>query len=111
MNTKLVFGVIAATALASASVCYGAGVVDGATNSNHVPGESLDSGLGDLPSTYAASEYLNHVPGEKLDSGLGDLAWDYDAREYTPSGVAHVTPDGREGQLSHAGMTNYVPPQ
>src|ERR1700675_3470815 len=67
----------------------------------HVVGEKLDSGLGDLSASYAATEYQRvatansapdymatefvwmpmqsqttgyHVAGEKLDSGLGDLS-------------------------------------
>jgi len=47
-----------------------------------VPGEKIDSGLGDLPpySDWSTDPYLrtlvvrpNAVPGEKLDSGLGEL--------------------------------------
>ncbi len=49
-----------------------------------VPGEKLDSGLGDLPHyrdwpasmkapAPAVVGRINPVPGEKLDSGLGDL--------------------------------------
>jgi len=47
----------------------------------HVPGEKLDSGLGELPnyrewSWYPGTSHLvraNRVAGEKLDSGLGEL--------------------------------------
>lgn len=49
----------------------------------HVPGESLDSGLGELSSSYTGREYVKtHVYGEKLDSGLGMLSPTYTAREY-----------------------------
>ena len=43
-----------------------------------VRGESLDSGLGELPPTYTASEYMyaGWVRGESLDSGLGEQAAD-----------------------------------
>ena len=53
-----------------------------ARNPNQVPGEKLDSGLGELPhyrdwGRYAGTSnlvaHVNHVPGEKLDSGLGEL--------------------------------------
>lgn len=48
---------------------------EGSGQSVSVVGEKLDSGLGDLPPTYTASEYdsASHVRGEKLDSGLGEL--------------------------------------
>ena len=108
MKTKLVFNAIAAAGLAFASMAYAGGVVDGMTNPNHVPGESLDSGLGELRSTYTASEYVNHVPGEKLDNGLGELAWDYDAREYDSSHVAGEKLDSGLGQLTHADVMKYV---
>jgi hypothetical protein len=40
---------------------------------NVVPGEKLDSGLGDMPPWNPAPDRINPVVGEKLDSGLGDL--------------------------------------
>ncbi|HEX6157803.1 MAG TPA: hypothetical protein VFZ54_17390 [Burkholderiales bacterium] len=51
-----------------------------------VVGESLDNGLGNLPPTYTASEYMyaGWVRGESLDSGLGELPPTYDAAEYMP---------------------------
>jgi hypothetical protein len=59
---------------------------------NSIPGEKLDSGLGDLPSGYTAAEFQRaetqpnvlgyHVLGEKLDSGLGDLPPSYTAAEF-----------------------------
>ena len=51
-----------------------------------VRGESLDSGLGELPPTYTASEYMyaGWVRGESLDSGLGELPPTYNAAEYMP---------------------------
>ena len=46
-------------------------------------GESLDSGLGDLPASYAAAEFQRYrVAGESLDSGLGDLPPSYTAAEF-----------------------------
>ncbi len=53
--------------------------------SDCVAGESLDSGLGDLPATYTAAEYQRAAvfyAGEKQDSGLGDLPANYTAAEY-----------------------------
>ena len=51
-----------------------------------VRGESMDSGLGELPPTYTASEYMyaGWVRGESLDSGLGELPPTYTAAEYMP---------------------------
>jgi hypothetical protein len=41
-------------------------------------GESLDSGLGNLPATYKGDEFMkrpvSHVAGEKIDSGLGSVS-------------------------------------
>jgi hypothetical protein len=57
-------------------------------NPNHVPGEKLDSGLGNLGPEWlrgkqqgatlhqpggSPTQISNRVPGEKLDSGLGEL--------------------------------------
>lgn len=108
MKTKWIFNVIAAAGLAFASVAYAGGVVDGTRNRNHVPGESLDSGLGELGSTYTASEYVNHVPGEKIDSGLGELDPQYDAREYDSSRVIGEKLDSGLGQLSHVDIMKYA---
>jgi hypothetical protein len=56
---------------------------------NSIPGEKLDSGLGDLSPSYTAAEFQRSavpagyaVPGEKLDSGLGDLSPSYTAAEF-----------------------------
>ena len=58
-----------------------------------VAGESLDSGLGDLSSTYTAAEYQRAkivVAGESLDSGLGDLPSSYTAAEFQRSKIVVV---------------------
>jgi hypothetical protein len=49
-------------------------------------GETMDSGLGELPSTCTAAEYNKPgwVRGESLDSGLGELPPTYNAAEYMP---------------------------
>jgi hypothetical protein len=49
-----------------------------------VAGEKLDSGLGELPATYTAAEYMpaSWVRGESMDSGLGELPSTYTAAEY-----------------------------
>jgi hypothetical protein len=80
---------------------------------NSVPGEKLDSGLGDLSSSYTAAEFQQSavtrshaVPGEKLDSGLGDLSPSYTAAEFQQPAVtrSHAVPgeklDSGLGDLS-----------
>jgi hypothetical protein len=44
----------------------------------------MDTGLGELLSTYTAAEYNKPgwVRGESLDSGLGELPPTYNAAEY-----------------------------
>jgi len=55
-----------------------------ALDANHVPGEKLDSGLGEMPpyspggreqsaTLREPAQAAHRVPGEKLDSGLGEL--------------------------------------
>jgi hypothetical protein len=62
---------IAVAALGLASSAF-------AGSSDRVVGESLDSGLGALPATYTAKEFMNlpadYVAGEKQDSGLGSVS-------------------------------------
>ena len=58
--------------------------------------------------TITAAEYTDHVAGEKLDSGLGELASDYDAREYDSSRVAGEKLDSGLGQVSRADVMQYV---
>jgi len=65
-----------------------------------VAGEKLDSGLGDLPQTYAAAEFQRHrVAGEAMDSGLGDLSPNYTAGEFQRYRVAGETLDSGLGDL------------
>ena len=77
--------------------------------SYRVLGESQDSGLGDLPSTYTAAEYQRTnivVAGESLDSGLGDLSPTYTAAEFQRPAVllAGAKQDSGLGDL-HANYT------
>ena len=67
--------VVATVAMLHAPVVF-------STNPHHVPGESLDSGLGQLPADYTAAEYQYRVPGESLDSGLGELSASYNGAEF-----------------------------
>ena len=56
------------------TVAFAGDVSDGSQNPNHVQGEKLDSGLGELGLSYTGAEFMRaSVPGEKLDSGLGEL--------------------------------------
>ena len=57
-----------ATILSTLLLAAGAATAGG-PNAHAVPGEKLDSGLGEM-APYRASAVL----GEKLDSGLGDIA-------------------------------------
>jgi hypothetical protein len=85
-----VLAAVAMTVALFASTAIAAGVIDGSLNPNHVPGESLDSGLGELSQTYTAKEFdksrageKSHVDGEKIDSGLGDVSSEEIARIVT----------------------------
>ncbi len=77
---------LAAAIVAALGICAPALAQDSAKDAriHAVPGEKLDSGLGQLPHyrDWPASMKapaprivgrINPVPGEKLDSGLGDL--------------------------------------
>jgi len=111
MDKRLAMNILAAAGFALASTALAGGVVNGSQNLNHVPGESLDSGLGELPVNYDGWEYdaSRHVLGEKLDSGLGELASDYDAREYDSSRpVIGEKLDSGLGQLSSADVMKFV---
>jgi hypothetical protein len=91
MNRNVILNICAAASLALAPISFAETVTDGSHNRNHVAGEKLDSGLGDLRSDYDAAEYnVTHVAGEKLDSGLGELSQDYDAAEYNDAANLHV---------------------
>ncbi|HEX6689785.1 MAG TPA: hypothetical protein VF110_01400 [Burkholderiales bacterium] len=63
-----------------ATVLTGAAVLctPAAFGGEQVRGESLDSGLGALPSSYTGKEFMqlsaSHVAGEKQDSGLGSVS-------------------------------------
>jgi len=90
MSTRKVLTLISAVGMLFSPVAFGG-----------VFGEKLDSGLGDLPSSYAAAEYQNRVAGEKLDSGLGDLSADYTAMEFQRTyRVAGESLDSGLGDLS-----------
>lgn len=77
-----------------------------ARDAYHVPGEKLDSGLGDLPPYRpGGKEQVTalrepapagyRVPGEKLDSGLGDLphyrTWTAKQRWESGIGAKHAS--------------------
>jgi hypothetical protein len=101
-NTAL-FTILTAAALAMASFCVAA---------ERVPGEKLDSGLGELPPGYTAAEF--DVPGdapvlgESLDSGLGELASNYDGSEYNQPRVPGEKLDSGLGALSFNDVMGYA---
>lgn len=82
---KLNISALAATlALLSFSLAGGAETPRASGVTQHVAGEKLDSGLGELPHyrewahnpatrKLTATDVATRVPGEKLDSGLGVL--------------------------------------
>ncbi len=82
----IVRSMMAAALVAAFAIAAPAMAQDSAKNArmHAVPGEKLDSGLGQLPHyrdwpasmkapAPAIVGRINPVPGEKLDSGLGDL--------------------------------------
>ena len=83
MNAMRTLSLVSMLAILHAPVAFGTGLVsDAASNPHHVPGESIDSGLGKLPANYTAAEFQREIFGEKLDSGLGSLPADYTAAEF-----------------------------
>ncbi len=75
MKRKLALNIFAAATFVLAPVSHAGTPFEATENPNHVPGEKLDSGLGELSQGYDAAEYNDvHVAGEKLDSGLGALS-------------------------------------
>jgi hypothetical protein len=66
-----------------------------------IPGESLDSGLGELSSTYTAAEYNTRgwVRGESMDSGLGELDQTYNGAEFMPKSTQASLGEYYEGGL------------
>jgi hypothetical protein len=80
---------------------------------DRVPGEKLDSGLGQLGASYTASEYLpkGRLIGESLDSGLGSLGADYTAWEFMPAdAVLGESLDSGLGQLTREELQQYMGP-
>jgi len=83
MNAFKVLSLVSLLAILHAPAAYSVGPdSDAARNPYHVPGESLDSGLGELPSDYTGAEFQRRIFGEKLDSGLGELPSDYTGAEF-----------------------------
>lgn len=80
----MVAAVAAATLMMSAA--FGQDAAADLAAEISIPGESLDSGLGELSATYTAAEFnrLGWVRGESLDSGLGELPSTYTAAEFMP---------------------------
>ena len=76
---------LVAAMLCASTAFAGGRIVDLRWDVYHVPGESLDSGLGNLPANYTGAEFMRNelkVVGEKLDSGLGQLSPQYTGAEF-----------------------------
>ncbi len=89
----------------NASVLHSSHATAASQIAYRIAGESLDSGLGDLPSSYTAAEFQRSkivVVGESLDSGLGDLPANYAAAEFQRPAmlVASATQNGSLGRMS-----------
>src|SRR6185369_5471 len=79
---------------------------------DHVLGEKLDSGLGQLGASYTAWEFMpkGSLAGESLDYGLGSLGADYTAWEYMPAGrVLGESLDSGLGSLTREDLEQYMP--
>jgi hypothetical protein len=101
MSTHKVLALVSVAALLVSPAAFS---FDRASDANgrsvRVLGEKLDSGLGDLPSSYTAEEFrAAHVAGEKLDSGLGDLSPEYTAAEFQTYRIAGESLDSGLGNL------------
>ena len=95
-NVKMIAVAVAAALMIPAAIGQGSSA-DG-----RVLGESLDSGLGNLPATYKAAEFMpaGWVRGESMDSGLGNLPATYSAAEYMYAGwVRGESMDSGLGEL------------
>ena len=88
MSTRKVLILASMVALFVAPAVFAAQPVS--DNAYAVLGEKQDSGLGELPASYTASEFPAQVAiaGEKLDSGLGNLPADYTGAEFLKTAQA-----------------------
>jgi len=101
MSTRKVLTLASMVAMLFSPAVFSADAAsDAMDNSFQVLGESLDSGLGDLSSSYTAAEFQRvRVAGESLDSGLGDLSPSYTAAEFQRVRVAGESLDSGLGAL------------
>lgn len=106
MKRPLVLTMLTVVTLTMASFSVAAG---------RVPGEKLDSGLGELPQGYTAAEFYSpgevRILGESLDSGLGDLSPTYTAAEYNLAAQINLLGeklDSGLGALSLQDVMKYV---
>ena len=103
MKKPVLLTILTAVTLTMASFCVAA---------DRVPGEKLDSGLGELPPGYTAAQFNDagdvRVLGESLDSGLGELASNYDASEYNQPRVPGEKLDSGLGALSPNDVMRYA---
>ena len=102
MSTRMVLTLVSVAAMAFSSAAFSFDpTADANEGSFQVLGEKIDSGLGDLPPSYAAERFQHtaSVAGEKIDSGLGDLSPAYSASEFRPYRVAGESLDSGLGEL------------
>lgn len=102
MSKSNVLILISAAALAFSNAAFSFDPTSDANEGSiRVLGESLDSGLGDLPSDYTAVRFQHNykVAGESQDSGLGDLSPSYTAAEFQTYRIAGESQDSGLGDL------------
>jgi len=111
MKKLKVMAVVAAMAVAPVAFAQDSAADLNLPQGSKVIGESLDSGLGALSSTYSAAEYNYEgwVRGASLDSGLGSLSATYTAAEYMPKGwVRGEKMDSGLGELTREEAMKYM---
>ena len=111
MKKLKVMAVVAAMAVAPVAFAQDSAADLNLPQGSKVIGESLDSGLGALPSNYSAAEYNYEgwVRGASLDSGLGSLSATYTAAEYMPIGwVRGEKMDSGLGELTREDVLKFV---
>jgi hypothetical protein len=112
MKTLKVMAVVAAVAMIPAVAFAQDSAADlNLPSTGKVLGESLDSGLGNLPASYSAAEYNYEgwVRGASIDNGLGRLSATYTAAEYMPNGwVRGEKMDSGLGELTREDVLKFV---
>ena len=94
--------------LVAAMLCAPVALADGRVAISwdlyHVPGEKMDSGLGQLSKSYTGAEFSKDelkIVGDSIDSGLGQLSPSYTGAEYmTEMQLVGESLDSGLGKLS-----------